>query len=68
MAKPLFFNGKSGMKYTYMHVGVRIAEEFPDLVGSHIFVQLDALGLRSEFEGGSTPHQLPYSFSDATSW
>ena len=68
MAKPNYIYGRSGKKYSFMDIGVRIAQEFPDLVGSHIFVQLDALGLRSEFEGGGTPHQLPYSFSDATSW
>ena len=35
----------------------------PDLVGKHIFEQLDAVGLRSVFDRGTTPYVLPYTFS-----
>lgn len=53
-----------GTKRTFAEISQRIEHAFPDLVGKHIFVQLDALGLREEFRLGETPRGLPYSFSE----
>lgn len=53
-----------GTHRTFAEISQRIKYSFPDLVGKHIFVQLDALGLREEFRLSETPHALPYSFSE----
>ncbi|MEN9404433.1 MAG: hypothetical protein RL091_3136 [Verrucomicrobiota bacterium] len=45
--------------------GACIADEAAEMgvpPGSHIRAQLEACGLLKEFEKGSTPGQLPYSF------
>ena len=34
-------------------------------MGKHIFVQLDALGLREAFDRADTPYSLPYTFAEA---
>ena len=59
-----YFSGPNGAKFYYADLGAAVAKEHPSLVGKHIFEQLDALGVRQQFEGGHTPRQLPYSFSD----
>lgn len=58
-----FFRGPDGTKYNYEDIGDMIAIDHPDLVGKHIFEQLDAVGLRSVFDRGTTPYMLPYTFS-----
>ena len=52
------------VRHNFVDLGRRIRDEHPELEGEHIFKQLDALGLRVEFDRGSTPHMLPYSFTD----
>ena len=63
-----FFRGPDGTKYMYQKIGEEIANDHPDLVGVHIFEQLDAVGLRPVFERGTTPYILPYSFSPFEYW
>tara|TARA_R110000824_G_scaffold9475_1_gene42347 strand:- start:824 stop:1102 length:279 start_codon:yes stop_codon:yes gene_type:complete len=58
-----FFRGPDGTKHEYEDIGDMIAIDHPDLVGKHIFEQLDAVGLRSVFDRGTTPYVLPYTFS-----
>ena len=58
-----FFRGPDGTKYYFDDISNTIASKHPDLVGKHIFLQLDAAGLRPVFERGTTPYVLPYSFS-----
>jgi len=63
-----FFYGPDGAKYYYDDISDAIASKHPALVGKHIFEQIDAVGLRTEFERGSTPIGLPYSFSPYKDW
>lgn len=49
----------------YEDISRAIQTLHPELVGKHIFVQLEALGLYEDFMTGSTPCQLSYSFSGA---
>ena len=55
-----------GVKYYFTDIADRVRAERPDLVGEHIFEQLNALGLRPAFDRASTPHMLPWSFTDTT--
>ena len=48
--------------YHFDTIGKEIRKNHPDLVGKHIFQQLEALGLQEVFEGSETPVSLPYSF------
>jgi hypothetical protein len=61
-----YFRGASGRRYTYADVAERIRKEAPQTLGQHIFVQLEAIGLLEEFQGGTTPCGLPSSFACAT--
>jgi hypothetical protein len=61
-----YFRGKFDDGYRdvfFDDIGAAIAALHPDLVGAHIFRQLDALGLYQSFIDGETPYGLPYSFS-----
>jgi len=51
-------------KHHYADLAERIRQEHPELIGEHVEVQLDALGLAKVFETGSTVGMLPYSFTD----
>jgi hypothetical protein len=64
-SEPCFYGG-SGTRYTFAEVADRIRGEAPHTLGKHIFEQLDAIGLRREFDTGTTPHGLPYTFAAAT--
>lgn len=59
-----YFRGASGGKHYYIALAALIKALHPELRGAHIFEQLDALGLRCEFNQGTTPCGLPYSFTD----
>mgnify|MGYP000978259722 CR=1 FL=1 len=60
-----YFIGASGGRYFYSDIAARVCTEVPHTRGKHIFVQLDALGLRQEFNDGLTPCGLPYTFVEA---
>lgn len=62
--RPRTFIGRSGREYTFAEIGRRIREEHPKLVGAPALLQLNYLALREEFDGGTTPVALPYSFSE----
>lgn len=53
--------------YYYDEIGNKIAKIYPELVGKHIFKQLEAVGLWEVFEISDTPYSLPYSFSSYAS-
>jgi len=57
------FNGKSGQRYRYADLARLISEKAPETLGKHISVQLAALGLLAEMEGGITPCGLPFTFA-----
>ena len=59
-----YFTGITGGKHYYKGLAETIKQKHPEERGKHIFSQLMALGLMVEFEEGSTPYGLPYSFSD----
>jgi hypothetical protein len=63
MKKPYFIT-EDGVKIFYHEIAGRIAVCHPHLVGKHIFVQLEALGLLQQLHKGESPHSLPYSFSE----
>lgn len=68
------FVGKSGVKYYYHLIGMFIrdhkqppwlkgmTDHQAGLAGLPALEQLDRIGLRDEFDGGYTPHQIPASF------
>jgi len=58
-----YFTGKSGRKYTYAELARLIREKAPETLGKHISLQLRAIGLMEEMEGGTTPCSLPFSFA-----
>lgn len=58
-----YFTGKHGCRVHYVDIARDIAERYPEHRGKHIFIQIEALGLWDEFQGGETPHGLPYSFT-----
>tara|TARA_R110000751_G_scaffold19200_2_gene57675 strand:+ start:687 stop:929 length:243 start_codon:yes stop_codon:yes gene_type:complete len=51
--------------YTFREVGDLVRSRAPETMGKHIFVQLDALGLREAFDRADTPYSLPYTFAEA---
>ena len=59
-----YFRGASGRRYTYAEIADRIRMEAPQTLGKHIFVQLEALGLLREFQDGTTPCGLPFTFAE----
>ena len=59
-----FYRDNNGTMVLYSVIARRIYEEHPDLVGKHIFAQLEALGMYDSFVNGTTPCGLPYSFTD----
>lgn len=58
-----YFIGKSGKRYAYDDIATLIREKAPETLGKHISIQLQAIGLLEEMEGGSTPCGLPFSFA-----
>lgn len=65
MSKKPFYRTKHGVEVTYETVGDEIASKHPELIGKHIFEQLDALpGWREAFTSSESPYSLPYSFSE----
>lgn len=58
------FIGPTGAVYDAYQIG-RAAAEI-GLGEAHIFAQLEGLGLRPAFDGGTTPAQLPFSFKPYT--
>ena len=58
-----YFIGKSGKRYPYADIAKRIRAQAPDTLGKHISVQLAAIGLLEEMEGGVTPCGLPFTFA-----
>ncbi len=58
-----YFTGPDGRKYYYADLGERIRADFPEMVGRHISVQLEALGLFETFQAGNSIGQLPYTFA-----
>ena len=59
-----YFRGASGTYYTYAEIAARIRKEKPLTLGKHITVQLKALGLLEEFQAGTTPCGLPFTFAE----
>jgi len=51
-------------KHQYADLAKKIRQHHPSLIGEHVEVQLDALGLTKVFETGATVGMLPYSFTD----
>jgi len=63
MANENYFIGKSGQRYRYDDIATLVREKAPETLGKHIFVQLAALGLLEEMQGGITPCGLPFTFA-----
>ena len=59
-----YFRGASGTLYTYAEIADRIRKEKPLTLGKHITVQLKAIGLLEEFQAGTTPCGLPFTFAE----
>ena len=59
-----YFVGGNGLAYDFG----RIKQELKNMMGypkgAHISVQLEFLGLTKEFETGSSPCELPYTFAE----
>jgi hypothetical protein len=65
LADPVrYFRGPSGTRYYYPDIADRIRRDAPQTLGQHIFVQLEALGLIREFQDGTTPCGLPFTFAE----
>jgi hypothetical protein len=60
-----YFRGASGKRYPYPEIAERIRKEAPQTLGKPITVQLEAIGLLEEFQGGGTPYVLPSTFAEA---
>lgn len=58
-----YFIGKSGKRYRYADIARLVCANAPDTLGKHISVQLAAIGLLEEMEGGVTPCGLPFTFA-----
>ncbi len=58
-----YFIGQSSQRYRYADIARLICEKAPETMGKHIFVQLAALGLLKEMQGGVTPCGLPFTFA-----
>jgi hypothetical protein len=59
-----YFRGPSGTRYTYAEVADRIRRDAPHTLGQPIFPQLEGLGLLREFQDGTTPCSLPFTFAE----
>ena len=57
-----YFIGQSGKRYRYADIAKLVCEKAPETLGQHISVQLAAIGLLQEMEGGVTPCGLPFTF------
>jgi hypothetical protein len=66
MTSDAYFLGATGTRYTYAEIAERIRKEAPLTLGKHITVQLKALGLLEEFQAGTTPCGLPFTFASET--
>jgi hypothetical protein len=58
-----YFIGTSGTRYRYGDIARLVREKAPHTLGQHIRVQLAAIGLLEELEGGVTPCGLPFTFA-----
>ncbi len=58
-----YFIGKSGKRYRYADIARLVCDNAPETLGKHISIQLVALGLLEEMEGGVTPCGLPFTFA-----
>lgn len=58
-----YFIGKSGKQYSYADIAKLVREQAPETLGKHIHVQLLAIGLLEEMQGGATPCGLPFTFA-----
>ncbi len=58
-----YFIGKSGKRYRYGDIATLVREKAQETLGKHISVQLEAIGLLQEMEGGVTPCGLPFTFA-----
>ena len=58
-----YFRGADGGRHYFSEVARRVHVEKPEVAGQHIFVQLEALGMRETFDRGDTPYGLPFTFS-----
>jgi hypothetical protein len=63
MTLPDYFIGKSGKRYAYADDANLIRDKAPETLGKHISIQLAAIGLLEEFQGGVTPCGLPFTFA-----
>ena len=63
MTNDNYFIGKSGQRYRYADIAKLVYEKAPETLGKHISVQLAAIGLLEEMEGGVTPCGLPFTFA-----
>jgi hypothetical protein len=59
-----YFLGATGTRYDYSDIADRIRRDAPQTLGQHIFAQLEALGLLREFQEGTTPCGLPFTFAE----
>ena len=59
-----YFRGPNDEKYFFTELCRRIHEECPEVLGQHISVQLEALGLLEKMQLGGTPFALPFTFAD----
>jgi hypothetical protein len=59
-----YFRGPTGTRYHYADIADRIRREAPHTLGQHIFAQLEAIGLLREFQDGTTPCGLPFTFAE----
>jgi hypothetical protein len=58
-----YFIGQSGRRYAYADLAELIRAKAPETLGRHISIQLAAIGLLEEMQGGVTPCGLPFSFA-----
>jgi hypothetical protein len=65
MTSDQYFRGPTGTRYTYAEIADRIRNEAPHMLGKHISVQLEAIGLLEEMQNGTTPCSLPFTFAEA---
>ena len=59
-----FFKGSHGERYYFDNLRRAIHERHPEVLGEHITIQLEALGLLEAAEQGGTPCQLPFTFAE----
>lgn len=64
MTNDAYFIGKSGQRYRYADLATLVRYKAPGTLGKHISVQLAALGLLEEMQGGVTPCGLPFTLAD----